>query len=147
MSDEVEVAVLFVEAEQERADLAAILVLAEAAHHHIDGAPVLDLDHRPLPLLVGEFGPLGDDPITTRGLPCTVWMAIFVLRRGYGRVAGGMAGFWVLAAVYEVDLPLPDGAITEQAKATFRDGVLEIAMPAPPASKGRRLEISEGERK
>jgi HSP20 family protein len=40
-------------------------------------------------------------------------------------------------------IPLPEGAITEQAKATFKDGVLEIAMPAPPASKGRRLEITE----
>jgi HSP20 family protein len=44
-------------------------------------------------------------------------------------------------------IPLPQGAITEQAKATFSDGVLEITMPAPPASKGRRLEISEGARK
>jgi HSP20 family protein len=41
-------------------------------------------------------------------------------------------------------IPLPEGAITDQAKATFKDGVLEITMPAPPASKGRRLEISEG---
>jgi HSP20 family protein len=42
-------------------------------------------------------------------------------------------------------IPLPEGAISEQAKATFRDGVLEITMPAPPSTKGRRLEISEGE--
>jgi HSP20 family protein len=40
-------------------------------------------------------------------------------------------------------IPLPEGAITEQAKAKFRDGVLEITMPAPPASGGRRLEITE----
>ena len=44
-------------------------------------------------------------------------------------------------------IPLPEGAITEQAKATFRDGVLEITMPAPPASKGRRLEIAETSKK
>jgi HSP20 family protein len=44
-------------------------------------------------------------------------------------------------------IPLPEGAITEQAKATFRDGVLEINMPAPPTPKGRRLEIAEGARK
>jgi HSP20 family protein len=43
-------------------------------------------------------------------------------------------------------VPLPEGAITEQAKATFRDGVLEVRMPAPPASKGRRIEIEEGRR-
>jgi HSP20 family protein len=44
-------------------------------------------------------------------------------------------------------IPVPEGAITEQARAEFRDGVLEITMPSPPASKGRRLEISEGSRK
>ena len=44
-------------------------------------------------------------------------------------------------------VPLPDGAMTDQAKATFKDGVLEIRMPAPPeqVTRGRRLEISEGE--
>jgi HSP20 family protein len=43
-------------------------------------------------------------------------------------------------------IPLPEGAITDQAKATFRDGVLEITMPAPPdqVTRGRRLEITEG---
>jgi len=42
-------------------------------------------------------------------------------------------------------IPLPEGAITDQAKATFRDGVLEIRMPAPPeqVTRGRRLEIGE----
>ena len=44
-------------------------------------------------------------------------------------------------------IPLPDGAITGDAKANFRDGVLEITMPAPPASKGRRLEIGDGSKK
>lgn len=33
-----------------------------------------------------------------------------------------------------------------QAKATFEDGVLEITMPSPPATKGRRLEITKGAR-
>jgi HSP20 family protein len=44
---------------------------------------------------------------------------------------------------FQRSIPLPEGAITEQAKAVFRDGVLEITMPAPPASKGRRIEIEE----
>jgi HSP20 family protein len=44
-------------------------------------------------------------------------------------------------------IPLPEGAMTEQAKANFRDGVLEVTMPAPPAPKGRRLEIGEGIKK
>jgi HSP20 family protein len=39
------------------------------------------------------------------------------------------------------DIALPEGTITEQAKATFSDGVLQITMPSPPVSKGRRLEI------
>ena len=43
-------------------------------------------------------------------------------------------------------IPLPEGAIADQAKASFKDGVLEITMPAPPeqVSRGRRLEISKG---
>src|SRR5690606_41359435 len=46
--DEGELAVVVVEAEEERADLAAVLVLPEAAHDHVDGPSMLDLDHRPL---------------------------------------------------------------------------------------------------
>jgi HSP20 family protein len=42
-------------------------------------------------------------------------------------------------------VPLPEGAITDQAKATFKDGVLEITIPAPPEqARARRLEIKEG---
>jgi HSP20 family protein len=49
-------------------------------------------------------------------------------------------------------IPLPQGVIAESAKATFRDGVLEITLQAPPseANRGRKLEIkvaSESERK
>jgi HSP20 family protein len=43
-------------------------------------------------------------------------------------------------------IPLPEGAMTDEAKAEFKDGVLEITLPAPPASKGRRIEISEGKK-
>jgi HSP20 family protein len=40
---------------------------------------------------------------------------------------------------------LPEGAMPDQAKANFKDGVLEITMPAPPeaVTRGRKLEISE----
>ena len=40
---------------------------------------------------------------------------------------------------------LPQGAMTDQAKATFKDGVIEITMPVPPESvkRGRRIEITE----
>jgi HSP20 family protein len=41
-------------------------------------------------------------------------------------------------------IPLPEGTMADQAKATFKDGVLEIRIPAPPqATRGRRLEIKE----
>ena len=42
-------------------------------------------------------------------------------------------------------IPLPDGVMTEQAKALFKDGVLEVRMPAPPeqAARGRRIEIKD----
>jgi HSP20 family molecular chaperone IbpA len=44
-------------------------------------------------------------------------------------------------------IPLPEGAIVDQAKATFNDGVLEITVPAPSeqVSRGRRLEISRAD--
>src|SRR5262245_124050 len=46
-------------------------------------------------------------------------------------------------------IPLPEGAITDQAKANFTNGVLEITVPAPPeqVSRGRRIEIGRGEEK
>lgn len=42
-------------------------------------------------------------------------------------------------------IPLPEGAISDSARATFRNGVLEISMQAPPAeaTRGRKLEIGE----
>jgi HSP20 family protein len=44
-------------------------------------------------------------------------------------------------------IPLPQGSMTDQATARFKNGVLEIVMPAPPeqVNRGRRLEIQEGE--
>ena len=44
-------------------------------------------------------------------------------------------------------IPLPEGAIVDQAKASFKDGVLEITVPAPSAqvARGRRIEISHGD--
>jgi HSP20 family protein len=42
-------------------------------------------------------------------------------------------------------IPLPSGVNREEAKATFRDGVLEITMPAPARQQqSRRIEIGEG---
>jgi len=48
---------------------------------------------------------------------------------------------------FQRTIPLPEGVISDNAQASFKDGVLEITMPAPPAeaSRGRRLEIKEGE--
>lgn len=42
-------------------------------------------------------------------------------------------------------IPLPDGAEAENADATFRNGVLEITMPAPERTERRRLDIHEAE--
>jgi len=42
-------------------------------------------------------------------------------------------------------IPLPEGAITNKATATFRDGVLQITVAVPEREqKGRKLEIAEG---
>lgn len=42
-------------------------------------------------------------------------------------------------------IPLPEGVISESAKASFNNGVLEVSMQAAPheANRGRRLEIKE----
>ena len=61
-------------------------------------------------------------------------------REGYYRSERSYGSF------YRV-IPLPEGAMTDQAKAQFHDGVLEITMPAPPSQRGRRLEIAEGHKK
>jgi HSP20 family protein len=42
-------------------------------------------------------------------------------------------------------IPLPEGIDAENAEASFRNGVLEITMPAPERGERRRLEIREGE--
>jgi HSP20 family protein len=42
-------------------------------------------------------------------------------------------------------IPLADGVDTEKAEATFRNGVLEITMPAPERAERRQLEIREAE--
>jgi HSP20 family protein len=43
-------------------------------------------------------------------------------------------------------VPLPEGALSESAKANFKDGVLEIVVQAPSheARRGRRIEIGQG---
>jgi HSP20 family protein len=42
------------------------------------------------------------------------------------------------------EVPLPEGIDPEQAKASFKNGVLEVTMPAPPRpAKGRQVPIEE----
>ena len=42
------------------------------------------------------------------------------------------------------EVPLPEGVDPEQATASFKNGVLEVTMPAPPpAAKGRRVPVEE----
>ena len=42
-------------------------------------------------------------------------------------------------------VPLPEGAVADSAKATFKDGVLEVVVQAPPqeVSRGRKIDITE----
>jgi HSP20 family protein len=59
-------------------------------------------------------------------------------REGYYRSERSYGSF------YRV-VPLPEGAITDSAKAHFNDGVLEIVVQAPPreVTRGRRLQIAD----
>jgi HSP20 family protein len=58
--------------------------------------------------------------------------------------SGGVYRYERTYGAFYREIPLPDGAIVDRAKAAFKDGVLEITVPAPPeqVSRGRRLEIS-----
>ena len=43
------------------------------------------------------------------------------------------------------EIPLPEGVNAEQVTASFKDGVLEVSMPAPQRqTRGRRIEIQSG---
>jgi HSP20 family protein len=59
-------------------------------------------------------------------------------REGYYRSERSYGSF------YRV-VPLPEGSITDTAKAQFNNGVLEVVVQAPPreVSRGRRLEIAD----
>ena len=80
---------------------------------------------------------IGDDELTIRGERKydheEEREGVFHSERGYGSFCRVV--------------PLPEGVMADSAKATFKNGVLEIVMQAPPQEvrRGRRLEISEGE--
>ena len=60
-------------------------------------------------------------------------------REGYYRSERSYGSFYRL-------IPLPKGVKTENATATFRDGVLEITMPAPQGEAlGRQLQIQDAQ--
>jgi len=44
------------------------------------------------------------------------------------------------------EIALPDGAISDKAEATFKDGVLEVKLDAPPreVARGRSIDIKQG---
>jgi len=60
-------------------------------------------------------------------------------REGYYRSERSYGSFYR-------QIPLPKGVKTENATATFRDGVLEISMPAPQGEvRGRQLQIQDAQ--
>ena len=62
-TDMIQLAGIVVETEQQRADLAAAGLVAEAADHAVCRAQPLDLEHRALAGEVGAVAPLGDDAV------------------------------------------------------------------------------------
>jgi HSP20 family protein len=77
---------------------------------------------------------VGDDAITVHG------------ERKHDRQEEREGVFWTERSYgsFTRVIPLPPGAITDSAKATFNNGVLEIVLQAPSAEarRGRRLDIS-----
>ncbi len=78
---------------------------------------------------------IGDDALTIRGERKYDHQedreGVFRSERGYGSFCRSVA--------------LPDGVMADNAKASFKNGVLEVVMPAPPQEvrRGRRLEIGD----
>jgi HSP20 family protein len=78
---------------------------------------------------------IGDDALTIRGERKydheEERAGVFRSERGYGSFCRVV--------------PLPEGAVTDNAKANFANGVLEVVLPAPSQEvrRGRRLEIGQ----
>ena len=114
--------------------------------HHGDWSPAIEAFQRGSDFVVRADVPgmsrqdlqveIGDDAVTRRGERREDKKeerdGVFWTERSYGSFARV--------------IPLPPGAITDSAKATFNNGVLEIVMQAPSAEtrRGRRLDISGG---
>jgi HSP20 family molecular chaperone IbpA len=80
---------------------------------------------------------VGDDAVTIHG----------ERRAQHERRRGDLVVSEISYGEFHRAIPLPEGVIADNAVATFRDGVLEIRMPAPPSEvrRGRRLEINQGQ--
>ena len=81
---------------------------------------------------------VGDDSITIRG----------ERKREHGEDRDGV--FWTERTYgsFARVIPLPPGTITDSAKATFNNGILEVVMQTPSAEarRGRRIDISGTEK-
>lgn len=112
----------------------------------VDWAPAVDVFQRGDQLVVRADVPgmskdnlnieIGDDALTIRGERRDEHEeereGVFRSERSYGSFCRVVS--------------LPEGTITDSAKANFRDGVLEITMQAPSreVKRGRKIEIGEG---
>ena len=110
-----------------------------------DWTPAIDVFHRGNDLVVRADVPgltkdditvdIADDKLSIRG----------ERRHDHEEECDGMIRTERSYGSFCREVPLPQGAITDSAKATFNNGVLEIVMQAPSADvrRGRRVEIKE----
>ena len=109
-----------------------------------DWSPAIEAFHRGNEFIVRVDAPgmsrqdvqveVGDDTVTIHG------------ERRQDRQEERDGTFWTERSYgsFTRTIPLPPGAITDSAKASFNNGVLEVVMEAPSAEtrRGRRLDIS-----
>jgi HSP20 family protein len=118
--------------------------MGDMAQQFGDWAPAIEAFHRGSEFVVRAEVPgmnrqdltveVGDDSLTIRG------------ERYHEREEDRAGMLWSERSYgsFVRVVPLPPGAITDSAKASFRNGILEVVMEAPSAEarRGRRIDIS-----
>ena len=121
----------------------------KAQSRGVDGvmtwSPKVDVVHRGNELVVrADLPGVNPDDVTVEVTDDAIILA-GQRKEEHAEEEGGVYRLERSCGAFFREIPLPQGAIVAQAKATFKNGVLEVTVPAPSeqVSRGRRVEISK----